>query len=512
MTSEEKERFRPHYHFSYTGNGEPGDANGPFWANGRYHLMYLIKRGDAFCWAHVSSEDLLHWRQEADAISPGELDSMGGWSGGAYVDDDGTAYLTYWMLIREWEGGGVGITRSTAESDYTQWEKHPQNPVVKATAFGLARTTTEDGKELCYAVADPSNIWRQDGKYYFITGNLPLMDALGRKPDSPEWLRGDHADLFESADLAHWSYVGPFYQRRIHETRATGWTDEDEDCMCPCLLPLPASARGGAASGKHILLFISHNRGCQYYIGTLGDRQFTPESHGRMTWRDKTYFAPDAMLDGQGRLIVFTWLRDNLEKEMETFGWSGVYGMPRSLWLRDDGTLGIAPVEEMKQLRQAERRWNGVILAKGECLAIDGVDTGCCELELELDGASARAFALNVHITDEIQERLVIRYDDAASELVFDGSRGGYGKIDKVNSPVPVERAPFKLDEGEGLSLHVFVDGPVVEVFANDRQAICRRFFPAGNGRGISLEAMDGAVSAKSLSAWTLNGFHGLLG
>ncbi len=98
MTSEEKERYRPHYHLSYKGNGEPGDANGPFWANGRYHLMYLIKRGEAYCWAHVSSEDLLQWRQEIDAIGPSELEPSGGWSGGSFVDEDGTAYLTYWML------------------------------------------------------------------------------------------------------------------------------------------------------------------------------------------------------------------------------------------------------------------------------------------------------------------------------------------------------------------------------------------------------------------------------
>ena len=510
MSTAEKERFRPHYHFSYAGNGEPGDANGPFWANGRYHLMYLIKRGEAYCWAHVSSENLLQWRQEPDAISPSEKEPWGGWSGGSFVAEDGTAYLTYWML-KEWEGVGLGITKSTVDSDYTKWEKYPQNPVVKATEFGFARTTTEDGKELCYAVADPSNIWKQNGKYYFITGNLPLMEAIGRKPDSPEWLRGDHADLFESDDLNHWKYVGPFYQRKVNETRATGWTDEDEDCMCPCLLPLPGSAAGGAPSNKHILLFISHNHGCQYYIGTLGEKKFIPEKHGRMTWQDKSYFAPDAMLDQQGRVIVFTWLRDNLEKEMEVFGWSGVYGMPRFLWLRKDGTLGIAPVAEMKQLRLEEKTWKDIILNKGECLDIQGIIRDCCELEFELDEMSAKVFALNVHVSDDIKEKVVIRYMDKTSELVFDAGNGGYGKIEEVNKPVPVERAPFKLKNGEVLSLRVFVDGPVIEVFANDRQAICRRFFPAGNGKGIRLEAMDGTVICKSLSAWTLTGFQGIL-
>ncbi len=55
----------------------------------------------------------------------------------------------------------------------------PAESGCEATAFGMARIATKDGRELCYAVADPSNIWTQNGKYYFIIGNLPLMDGVG---------------------------------------------------------------------------------------------------------------------------------------------------------------------------------------------------------------------------------------------------------------------------------------------------------------------------------------------
>ena len=88
----------------------------------------------------------------------------------------------------------------------------------------------------------------------------------------------------------------------------------------------------GHSSSADLLLFISHNRGCQYYVGTYdtaADR-FLPESHGRMTWRDKTYFAPEALVDGKGRLIVWTWLLDNLKKSFANQGWTGVYGLPRT--------------------------------------------------------------------------------------------------------------------------------------------------------------------------------------
>lgn len=99
------DRYRPGYHFVIPEDvGMPGDPNGAFYANGRYHLMYLYdRRGETswnnhcFAWGHISSCDLIHWRHHPDAILPGGSDG-GCFSGGAFLDDDGTAYLSYWAL------------------------------------------------------------------------------------------------------------------------------------------------------------------------------------------------------------------------------------------------------------------------------------------------------------------------------------------------------------------------------------------------------------------------------
>ena len=59
--------------------------------------MYLYEReGSGFSWGHVSSTDLLHWRHHKDALGPGDGDE-GVFSGGAFVDENGTAILSYWM-------------------------------------------------------------------------------------------------------------------------------------------------------------------------------------------------------------------------------------------------------------------------------------------------------------------------------------------------------------------------------------------------------------------------------
>ena len=68
--------YRPAFHFCVPeDDGRPGDPNGAFYFNGRYHLMYLYKReGSGFSWGHISSKDLLHWRHHPDAIGPGNGD------------------------------------------------------------------------------------------------------------------------------------------------------------------------------------------------------------------------------------------------------------------------------------------------------------------------------------------------------------------------------------------------------------------------------------------------------
>ena len=127
-----EDELRPLYHFAMTaGDATPGDPNGAFWANGRYHLFFLHRQarndGDwsgryseelGFSWGHVSSADLVHWRHHPDAIVPENGDG-GAFSGGAFVDADGVAWLSYWML---WGRRGIGLVRSE-DADYRRWRR-----------------------------------------------------------------------------------------------------------------------------------------------------------------------------------------------------------------------------------------------------------------------------------------------------------------------------------------------------------------------------------------------------
>ena len=480
---------RPGYHFCVPEDmGLPGDPNGAFYADGRYHLMYLYNRnGTGCCWGHISSVDLVHWRHHADAIGPGDGDE-GCFSGGAFLDDDGTAVLSYWMLG---DARGIGLALST-DADHLTWTKPRHNPVVESTEWGLTETRDRDGNAVVYGSADPSNIWKHDGRYYMLTGNLLVLNRLGREPDSPLSEQGDRLYLFESDDLAKWEYRHVFYERRPE------WTEASEDNMCPSFLPLPSSPSGGPPGDKHLLLFISHNKGCQYYIGDYRDDRFFPDSHGRMTWVDNTYFAPEALIDGQGRQIMWSWLTDNpLDEKVR--GWSGVYGLPRALWLGEDGALRLAPVPELESLRRAEQSWEAIALGDGESRILEGVRGDSCEIRLEIDASASGRCGLKVRASSDGREETLIYCDRGTRELVFDARRSGsMGRM-------VMERAPLALEPGEGLILRVFVDRSVVEVFANDRQAIGRRVYPEDtDSLGVALFSEGGEAHVSSVTAWEM--------
>jgi beta-fructofuranosidase len=304
--------------------------------------------------------------------------------------------------------------------------------------------------------------------------------------------QGDRLYLWRSDDLKVWQYLHVFYERNPE------WTDRSEDNMCPSFLPLPSSPDGGPPSGKHLLLFISHNKGCQYYVGDYQNDRFIPNNHGRMTWVDNTYFAPEALVDRQGRQIMWAWLLDNPSGEKEK-GWSGVYGLPRSLWIGADGTLRLRPVTELETLRGFEKSWSNLDLADGVTKVLDGLVGDSCELEMQIEPGTSQRSGVKVRASAGGEEETLLYYDSSKSELVFDSTRSG-GDGRKV-----VERAPFALKPGESLILRVFVDKSVVEVFANDRQAIGRRVYPKrADSLGVALFANRGSTRFKTVKVWEM--------
>jgi beta-fructofuranosidase len=56
----------------------------------------------------------------------------------------------------------------------------------------------------------------------------------------------------------------------------------------------------------------------------------------------------------------------------------------------------------------------------------------------------------------------------------------------------------------EPLKLRIFIDRSIVEVYANDRQAIARRIYPTLGGKGIRIKSVGDAGRLISFKRWEM--------
>ncbi len=481
---------RPGYHFvAPEGRCAPFDPNGALFFKGRYHLMYIYQGPTGHAWGHASSTDLVHWRHHGPSLEPGEGDE-GIFSGGVFVDRQGVPTITYWGLGKP---RGICIATST-DDDLEHWAKSPHNPVIQETHWGYTVQNEGRPNQVVYGAADPSAIWSHNGRYYMLTGNLLVLNEFGKKRKQAEHL-GDTLYLLVSDDLAKWEYLHPFYQSDRK------WTRADEDNMCPDFFPLPTGPDGGPASDRHMILFISHNLGCQYYVGRYADDRFTPETHGRMTWADNAYFAPESLLDDQGRRIMWAWVHDQRSGAARAkSGWSGTMSLPRVLWLGEDGTLRMRPAKELQLLRYNARTLTDLAVKADSELDLETVSGSSIELAVEMVPDGAQQFGVKVCCSPDGDEQTLVYYDAADKKLKIDTGRSSLG-----DGPKRIEAGPFELKAGEPLRLRVFVDKSIVEAYANDRQAVVRRIYPSRkDSLDVALFSNGGPVRVTTVEAWDM--------
>ena len=153
-------------------------------------------------------------------------------------------------------------------------------------------------------------------------------------------------------------------------------------------------------------------------------------------------------------------------------GWSGALSLPRLLSLRDDGTLGIEPVPELEALRGEHRRFENVALGGDQSLLLPGVQSDAFELQVRFAPTGASRFGALVRCSPDESERTEIAYDRDTRRLLD---------------------APLTLADGEELTLRIFVDRSVIEVFANGRACQTLRVYPQrSDSLGVGLFAQGG--------------------
>ena len=464
---------RPLYHFLSPAN-ELGDPNGSIYWQDKYHLFYQFMprwpAEDKAHWAHAVSDDLVHWDDLPIALTPtpGGPDEQGCFSGNA-VDDNGVLTLVYW-------GVRTGICVATSD-DMITWRVSADNPVVPEPPRGAEEWRTHDP---C--------AWREGDTWYVISGSQQGDPrGIGTSRDA--------AYMFRSPDLVHWEYMHPLYE-----------PGDESDCAVPQFFPL---------GDKHMLLFASHTRGAQYYVGTYADNRFVPERHGRMNYTEwdikgsynKLYIsgdllAPHSWEDPSGRRVMIASINEGRTREaQEAAGWSVVMSMPRVLALSDDGELSIEPVPELEVLRRDHRRFTDQRIAAGSTVPVD-IEGECLEIDLELEPGDVDRLGVVVRASPDGEERTVVSYSRRDGYLELDPQQASLSS-DMVGRVV--QRGPLALGENEPLRLRIFVDRSVVEVFANGRQCLTKRIYPSRpDSLSVGLFAEGGDARLTRMDVWRM--------
>ena len=460
--------LRPVYHLLPSRNWM-NDPNGPIYFAGRYHMFHQYNpRGATWGnmhWAHATSPDMIHWRHEEIALAPtpGGPDSDGVFSGSAVVDQ-GKIGVIYTGVAPPSSPGdatlrdGVHTWRESQclaiaqDSDLRIWKKIPE-PVIAAPPPGLAVT----------GFRDPA-LWREGDKWMLILGS----GVRGK---------GGMILLYTSSDLRHWTYLHPLIEGAASKMTGENPVDTGEMWECPDFFPM---------GNKHVLLISTMGK-VRWKVGTYSNQRFTPEKDGVVDWG--SYYAAKTMLDANGRRILWGWITEaRPDADLIAAGWAGAMSLPRVLSLNSGNELQTTVVNDIRKLRAFPvGTLKDAKTSSNYRHALDAVRIQDLSAEIETQFQPTG---------DECSLRLSSDNGDCVS--ISCRNKGGSRKL-LVNT----QSAPLPGPPTSPLNLHMFLDGSVLEVFANGTVALTARVYqiPSGPLR----VKFEGDVKLLSLNAWHVN-------
>lgn len=349
------------------------DPNGLVFHDGRWHVFFQFNpdqpRHGQIHWGHVSSDDLLTWREELMALRPrpGQLDEVGCWSGCCTLDE-GVPTFCY-TAVDTTPADAVGAI-ATGSADLAGWTQ-AERPSAPRVGQPLAETR------------DPF-VARIEGRRYVVQGH--------GGPGVPAQVL-----IYDATDLADWKLLGPLLDTSdpvaVEFAAADIWE-------CPNLVQV---------DGQWVLILSLWRHdgvqgqlsGVRWLTGDItvvdGCPRFSAAAGGVLD-DGPAFYAPQVMLDkdsdGTDRalLVGWSWELGRGDAWLDEHGWAGVLTIPRELHLRD-GRLVMEPAPEVlaapgEELQQAWSPSEGaVVVTTGgpgqlRCSEADGPG------EVEIPGAA----------------------------------------------------------------------------------------------------------------------------
>jgi len=442
-TEEIVENYRPAFHFTPPQNWT-NDPNGLVYYDGEYHIFYQYNpygmTWGHMSWGHAVSKDLLTWEHLPVAIPEfvnAQGDSTMIFSGTTVIDPNTSGLCegkecmvaVYTAHVHS-KGEGLKQYENLAYSNDKgrTWKQYDKNPVLD---IGL-----KDFR-------DPKILWHEPSQKWVMV--LVVPDKF-------------KVQLYESKNLTQWKLMSEF----------GGTGDAAKIWECPDLYQLPVENEKGKS--KWVLsLSGSHPQGpkfvgMQYFVGEFDGTKFIKDKDQPDTSYveyGKDFYAGivfNHLPKEDNRTVMIGWANNwAYGQTIPTVGYRGAMSLPRELSLKKTGNvyrLIQKPAREVASLRGEEIK--EIAQASGK------------QLEIELD-LIADSIDAGIKVFKSGNEETVIGYDSKSKELFIDRTKSG--KVDFHPDFSSTERVPVETREGK-IHLQIFLDSPIIEVFANSGEAV----------------------------------------
>lgn len=467
----EKDFNRPTYHVIPAANWT-NETHGLFQYKNKFHIFNQKNASSIFLgqinWGHFSSSDLIHWTEEKPALIPDkEYDKNGIWSGCAIINEEGIPQLFY---TAGGDKNGIGLA-FPADTALIEWTKYDKNPVINGQPGGLKRGDMRD-----------PFVWKEDNVWYMIVG-YGIEDTV-----SPHGA----LLLYKSFDTKKWEYVHLLYE---------GNPKVDQSGI---FWEMPFFKKFG---NKYVLQvnripYQGVPARSQYWIGKFENEKFVPDNPVPQNLEViNRLLSPSIWNLNDTATIAIAIIPDEIsERANYEQGWAHVYSIPRVLSLKDGKKLIQSPYLGLKTLRGEHLKIEKKPLTDSSVCPIPNTEHQV-ELCIDFYPKDAKRFGVILGKNPEGTEQTSIYFDQNTQELVVDQTRSSL----REGIPLHIRKDKYVIKQNnEKTTLHLFIDGSVVEGFINDEDAFTTRIFPLyKNSTQIELFS-DGKYTEVEADVWKL--------
>ncbi|UNI23891.1 Beta-fructofuranosidase [Purpureocillium takamizusanense] len=500
-------RFRPQSHFIAPHSWANDPCGAVYIPETREYLVCYqwnpgTSQGGNCAWGAARSRDLVTWEDCAPALCngpAGSYDALGVFSGSivSRLEQSGgggkrVLYLFYTSVShmpihwsRPYQPGcetqSVAVSRDLGRS----WERHQRNPLISLPPRMEATTGWRDPFVSPWASLSELRGVSVETMY--------MMIASG------EHGRGSQLHLYTTEDLLGWTYLGVLLDVKQGE-------QVQPDSYLTFGMNFECGTFATVGGSDYIILGVEedvtnrrHNCHYEAWLGgkvTLaedGTPKFVITNHGLLD--HGVLYAAHLFRGEGGRLLQLGWADETASPAVvKAQGWAGCMSHPRELfeitrpvvdgecrstveWEVDEArglmtTLGIRPAEEVASLRR-ERFGSSM-------RDLERLQSTNYEIEATLSNITGpEVFALNVRQAPDDEEVTQIIVNLREGRITIDRSRSSLAGLGTGSSTLP-DSGPFATLPGEDeVRLRVFVDGSLIEVFANNRFALTSRVYPS---------------------------------